>query len=91
MLSNADYGRLQVKAVVTDGTLTLGIHEGGSKNWICFDNFRLTYSATATDISLPMTAASQADAAYDLQGRKLSKAPHRGVYIINGKKILSTK
>lgn len=91
MLSNADYGRLQVKAVVTDGTLTLGIHEGGSKNWICFDNFRLTYSATATDISLPMTAASQADAAYDLQGRKLSKAPHRGVYIINGKKNLSTK
>ena len=89
MLDNADYGKLQVKATVSDGTLTLGIHESGANNWICFDNFHLLYTGSATGIRSLSTTGQQADAIYDLQGRRLSQIPRKGVYIINGKKRVS--
>ena len=89
MLDSSDYGKLQVKATVTDGTLTLGIHESGTNNWICFDHFTLLFNSQATGIRTAETNAPKSQAIYDLQGRRLSRAPRKGVYIINGKKHVS--
>ena len=44
----ADYS---VTATVTDGTLELGgMTQGATGNWVCFDNFRLTYTIVADSL-----------------------------------------
>jgi hypothetical protein len=35
-----------------------------------------------------MTGSAREATVYDLQGRKVLSAPHKGVYIMNGKKII---
>ncbi len=58
----------------------------------CFDNFRLLFLGSASTEETPVEAieADQADEGnyYDLAGRKVSK-PARGVYIHNGKKLIT--
>ena len=47
----------------------------------------LTYSNSETGIEEIVTENGKVEAVYDLQGRKVT-APTKGIYIINGKKIL---
>ena len=42
---------------------------------------------TYTSIVAPKTTFASNYAIYDLQGRQLTKAPSKGIYIQNGKKI----
>ena len=44
---------------------------------------------TYTSILAPRSSLSPSQAIYDLQGRHLSKAPSKGVYILNGKKVMA--
>ena len=90
MAANAGYGRLTVDIDVTGGTLTFGIREpSAGTTWLVWDNFTLTYKgATGTAVS-EVAADKPADAHYyDLQGRRLSGAPQKGIYIFNGKKYV---
>ncbi len=44
------YKNEPIEAVVTDGTLVLGVvkHDGDYHDWVAYDNFRLEYVSTAT-------------------------------------------
>ena len=90
MAANRHYGLLSVDIEVTDGTLTLGIHEpSAGTTWLVWDNFTLTYKGgeglgiVETGWSRPKTHAI-----YDLQGRRLQSVPAHGIYIIDGKKYV---
>lgn len=44
-------GEYSVTATVGDGTLVLGAYtQGATGNWVCFDNFRLTYTIVADSL-----------------------------------------
>lgn len=66
------------------GTKTASYH------WTMFDNFRLFYLGNATALTgitgIEDSNAGRSDV-YDLSGRKVV-APKKGLYIINGKKII---
>ena len=68
----------------------------GTGFWICFDNFRLLcHGAYTTDDVTPVTtieANGQPTTApvYDLSGRRINH-PTRGLYIIDGKKVIINK
>lgn len=47
----------------------------------------LEVKPAATGIAVTPTNATQEEVIYDLQGRRLDKAPAHGVYIVNGKKV----
>ena len=93
MTSNPEYGKLSVDVAVTDGVLTIGVAEpSAGTTWLVFDNFTLTYSSS--DVSGITEVKSQYDGnrtdgyIYDLQGRRLTSVPQKGLYIRNGKKYL---
>lgn len=90
MQSNVNYGLLSVTIPVTDGSLTLGIKEPSKGNtWLVFDNFTLTYKGSSSDgIQEIVNRQSNNSQCYDLQGRRVNGIAKRGIYIINGKKIL---
>ena len=97
MASDATYGQLSVNVTVGDeGQLTLGIKEPTSgTTWLVWDNFTLTYQGPAPDrIEQIVNSKSSNSECFDLSGRKMikgnlltSKLP-KGVYIINGKKVI---
>ena len=59
------------------------IHRNGGKYY----KFNFTYSNTTTGIKT-VTSDYGVNTSYDLQGRKLTNQPQRGVYIMNGKKVV---
>lgn len=77
-----------------DGVLTIGVHkEGGAeKDWLCLDNFRLTYLGTQTPTGINGVtddAETVKDGKiYNLQGVQVKSATQRGIYIQNGKKFV---
>ncbi len=77
----------------SDGTsvLTVGIRvQSTNANWLAADNFKLMYiGQTAPDAVENIAAATEKKAVviYNLAGQRVQKAV-RGLYIINGKKVL---
>ncbi len=74
---------------VTDGTLTIGARS--VDGWAKVDNFRLyqTDGPTTTPVvAVPQTASQGPKGIYDLSGRRLPGTPSRGLYIIDGKKVI---
>ncbi len=80
-------------------TVTIGLKKTGyvSADWLVWDNWTLSYigstapegdlTTAITQIESAADATSTAATIYDLTGRRVSKAV-KGVYIINGKKVL---
>lgn len=77
-----------------NGELTIGVHkEGGAeRDWVCLDNFRLTYLGTQTPTGINGVtddAETVKDGKiYNLQGVQVKSATQRGIYIQNGKKFV---
>lgn len=78
-----------------DGKLTIGFkkfNNNFANEWVCVDNFRLTYLGPANQDGIrqqPAADSRQPAAVYDLQGRRMDGsrlAP--GVYIVNGSKLM---
>lgn len=97
MANNATYGLLSVEINVTDGSLTIGIKEPSSgTTWLVWDNFTLTYHGGEQtgiediyDKTLGDTSTRfDQNFVYDLQGRRLSGVPSKGIYIRNGNKYI---
>lgn len=89
------YTPVSVSIKIDEGeTLRLGIRKQStiSADWVAYDNFRLLYVESPTevkDISVDQTS----DDVYDIQGRLVRKKSNltdmpKGVYIINGVKLL---
>lgn len=90
MAANASYGRLSVDIEVNGGMLTIGIREPSSGNtWLVWDNFSLTYKGdTPSAVRNVNLNRSHKGLIYDLQGRHINSPTHKGVYIVNGKKVV---
>ena len=94
MAASASYGLLEVGIDVAGGTLTIGIREPSAGNtWLVWDNFTLTYDGPAgsgitTLRESGLSDERRADGIYDLMGRRMSVAPRKGIYVINGKKFV---
>lgn len=77
-----------------DGTLSLGVKkDGGSENdWVCVDNFRLTYLGEQTPTGINGVTEDvepvKDGKIYNLQGIQVKDATQRGIYIKNGKKFV---
>ena len=77
------------------GSLKVGLKSTSmpTSYWAIFDNFRLYYygSMSADDVTrigeMRSETAGAHNVVYDLQGRKVN-SPTKGLYIINGKKIV---
>lgn len=88
--SNPDHYAVDIKS---DGekVLTIGVLvKETTSNWIAFDNFQLFYiGQTAPNAveGVAADAANQPVVIYNLAGQRVSKAV-RGLYIINGKKVV---
>ncbi len=73
--------------------VTVGIFvKETNANWIAFDNFSLAYLGTAEPVAVEgiaadETATQKTIAIYNLAGQRVQKAV-RGLYIINGKKVV---
>ena len=89
------YYKTTVRVTVgEDGILTLGVKKDTREqmgDWVVFDNFRLTYLnaegvvtgiVDTTSHLSPLTTGY-----YNLQGQKM-KNPTKGLYIVNGKKVV---
>lgn len=76
----------------SQGALKLGVRctSKSDKYWTLFDNFRLHYYGDATLVGTPdLVKASDANAWYDISGRRVEKgAVRRGVFIVGGRKIV---
>ena len=94
MAADERYGLLSVNINVLEGEeLTFGITEPtNGTTWLVFDNFRLSYLDADIDGIKELTddlLGMGQNAVYDLYGRRIQSAVlERGVYIINGKKVL---
>ncbi len=85
---------------VTDGKLTVGVKKSvttHSETWTVFDNFELYYIGTempSTVNSPQKVTQTESTDIFDLQGRKIPSYSHlmqrkrKGIYIVNGKKVL---
>ena len=79
----------------TDGTSTTYIN--GFRAWVEFDaaqpaqalafRFRGKEQGT-TEIEMPMSNGQQPAAIYDLTGRRITEIVEKGIYIVNGKKVV---
>ena len=58
-----------------------------SEDMPIYVQFKGKKEATATGIQ-QATTKNAANAIYDLQGRRLQKAPNKGLFILNGKKVI---
>ena len=76
---------------VTNFTLTISLSGDCTEaKWLCYDNFELymtSYDAVTNGISTMETTAPNSGAIYDLQGRRVAQ-PTKGLYIVNGKKVV---
>ncbi len=76
-----------------DGLLTIGVKKGSTiaSDWCIFTNFTLTYLGAddPTSVAAPVSqTASSADSIFSVQGVRLAQPPVKGIYILNGKKIM---
>ncbi len=73
---------------VTGNTLTIGAKS--VDGWAKVDNFRLyqTDGPTTPVVSIAESISEGPKGIYDLSGRRLNGTPSRGVYIIDGKKVI---
>lgn len=104
MEQTASYFRLGLyKNTVTalvgeDGKLKIGLKKSASigSDWTIFDNFTLRYLGQPKEeeeepipnVIKSVNASAKADA-YTLQGIKANATGNKGVYIVNGKKIIN--
>ena len=91
--------KYSVTIKVTDGTIDLGAYLSNSGEvWATYDNFTIIYYGENSTRELTPTGEVDAieeitvkkpqdDAIYDLSGRRV-KEMTRGLYIVNGKKVL---
>ena len=82
--------RNKVEAIVTDGTLVLGLYKFDwvDSDWCCFDNFTLTYLGPETSVKAVRDDKNlRNNNVYDLKGVRVNHAAQRGIYISNGKII----
>lgn len=78
-----------------NGSIKVGIKTTSMPEsyWCCFDDFHLYFygSRSISDVTAISDLTTAADrrqpAVYDLQGRRVSN-PKRGLYIVNGRKVL---
>jgi hypothetical protein len=76
-----------------EGTLTIGIKKDERQqvgDWTVFDNFRLTYfnvEGVVTGIADINTNVNTTASYYNLQGQKVQR-PAKGLYIVDGKKLM---
>ena len=88
------YDNSVVAKTTTEATMKLGIRltSNVSKDWTCFDNFRLYYYGDyEVDVITGIKEFKDEELeikneVYDLSGRRVSK-PAKGLYIVNGKKV----
>ena len=74
--------------VKDDGMMYIGITASTNTQWVIWDNFQLKYLGNiTTGISDVVVKASNDGAIYNLSGQKVTKA-QKGLYIINGKKMV---
>ena len=92
--SNADndmHQRFLVESNITDGILKFGIRANG---FFKADDFQLTFLGDQTGIETVHSSQVTVhnDAIYDLSGRRIVKLSNRqlpkGIYIVNGKKVV---
>ena len=89
------YYKTTVRVTVgEDGILTLGVKKDTREqmgDWVVFDNFRLTYfNAEGVVTGIVDTTSHLSPLTtdyYNLQGQKM-KNPTKGLYIVNGKKVV---
>ena len=78
-------------------TLRIGIKctSASTAYWTMFDNFRLHFfgGANASDNIEEMVKGEtgHGKVLYDLQGRRVEATPKKGIYIVNGKKVVVSK
>ena len=81
----------QVTTSGDDIKIGVRVNNTGNVNWVAFDNFRLLYLSSDTSDGIERLKAETGHAdktgIYDLTGRRV-KNPTKGIYIINGKKII---
>ena len=97
MFSSGLYKQSLIVEVI-DGTLRVGVRktEGAlpADNWTAFDHFELFYLGEKDPSSIEQIytkSSSLSKGVYDLTGRKMRSTHslvHRGVYIVDGKKVL---
>ncbi len=82
---------------VTTGALMILVQKfrERAQDWVVVDNFRLTYYGTEkpseelqgiADVNHETIADNRY---YDLQGRRVSSSLNKGLYILNGRKVIS--
>ncbi len=91
-----DFGPMYFQTValegiqVTDGELTITL--SGVDDWAKFDNIRLIQtegvSVGVDDVLSAAPQTSTKTGIYDLSGRRLQKAPQRGLYLQDGKVVI---
>lgn len=94
---NGLYENRVLTTVDTDGgSLKAGVRCSSMSDyyWVICDNFRLYYygSKSIDDVTgigkIEMTEAADNDKIYDLQGRRVTSPTKKGIYIINGRKVV---
>lgn len=80
------------------GTLRVGIKctSTSSAYWTMFDHFRLYFfggnkPSDGIDVAKSESGKEQEGRIYDLQGRRINALPKKGLYIVDGKKIVVSK
>ena len=93
----AIYENRVVAAVTSDGgSLKVGVKSTSmpSNYWAIFDNFRLYFYGSKSMEEVTVVPAIQnsglrtPNSIYDLQGRKVNSQLKKGLYIVNGKKMI---
>ena len=88
--ADVDHYKVEFYSNGTDET-TVGIFiESTTATWVLFDNFKLFYLGTTPPTAVESINAAtekKATVIYNLAGQRVQKAV-RGLYIINGKKVL---
>ncbi len=97
-IAGSDYQRgwLKVETDIIDiaqgDQLIVGASTSASQTaWWSVDHFQLTYIGSGVPNGISgqvVNSQSSNSQCYDLQGRRLTNIPQRGIYIINGKKYL---
>jgi len=76
--------------VKEDGMMYIGVTTSANTQWVIWDNFQLMYFGgenPTTGISNVAVETANNGAVYNLNGQKVMKA-QKGLYIINGKKVV---
>ena len=96
--SRGDYADNSLRVSVTNGSLRIGVRSSTTtgKDWTCFDHFRLAYLGDPMWTGIKTTDYRQQTTDdgvwFDISGRKLGSKPKaKGIYIVNGRKVVNSK